>query len=61
MTTPEVIQVLLSKFHITDNPRKFALYEKVLDAGGKAGNSLCVRLLVYFVLYDLNLRTSFLI
>jgi Ras association domain-containing protein 1 len=27
-TTQEVIRILLSKFHITDNPRKFALYEK---------------------------------
>jgi len=27
-TSQEVIKVLLSKYHIMDNPRKFALYEK---------------------------------
>ena len=30
-TTQEVIKALLSKFKITDNPRKFALYEKVIE------------------------------
>lgn len=30
-TTQEVIRILLSKFHITDNPRKFALYEKTQE------------------------------
>jgi len=32
-TTAEVIRVLLAKYHITDNPRKFALYEKIAEAG----------------------------
>jgi len=27
-TTREVIRMLLAKFHIQDNPRKFALYEQ---------------------------------
>jgi Ras association (RalGDS/AF-6) domain len=36
-TTLEVIRVLLSKFHITDNPRKFALYEKTQQID-KTGN-----------------------
>ncbi|KAK2158040.1 hypothetical protein LSH36_178g03003 [Paralvinella palmiformis] len=34
-TTQEVIKALLSKFKITDNPRKFALYEKIAE-GDKA-------------------------
>ncbi|CDW53157.1 RA and C1 1 domain containing protein [Trichuris trichiura] len=32
-TTHEMIVSLLKKFHIADNPRKFALYERDLDAG----------------------------
>jgi len=38
-TSQEVIQVLLSKYHIMDNPRKFALYEKSAQPGqtGKLG------------------------
>jgi Ras association domain-containing protein 1 len=31
-----VIKVLLSKYHITDNPRKFALYEKREEHGKRA-------------------------
>ena len=31
-TTSEVIRALLQKFKITDNPRKFALYEKIFEA-----------------------------
>lgn len=30
-TSQEVIKVLLSKYHIVDNPRKFALYEKTVE------------------------------
>jgi len=30
-TTRDVIQTLLAKFHIQDNPRKFALYERLED------------------------------
>ena len=30
-TTSEVIRALLQKFKITDNPRKFALYEKIFE------------------------------
>jgi len=36
-TSQEVIKVLLSKYHIMDNPRKFALYEKTVHPG-KTGN-----------------------
>ncbi|KFD49447.1 hypothetical protein M514_09714 [Trichuris suis] len=32
-TTHEMIVSLLNKFHIADNPRKFALYERDLNAG----------------------------
>jgi len=32
-TSQEVIMVLLSKYHIMDNPRKFALYEKIAQPG----------------------------
>jgi Ras association domain-containing protein 1 len=35
-STQEVIQTLLSKFKITDNPRKFALYEKNQEQGKSA-------------------------
>ncbi len=34
-TAQEVIKALLQKFKITDNPRKFALYEKVANEGEK--------------------------
>jgi len=32
-TTEQVIRALLAKYKITDNPRKFALYEKVEQNG----------------------------
>jgi len=32
-TSQEVINVLLSKYHIMDNPRKYALYEKTALPG----------------------------
>lgn len=34
-TTKDVISMLLKKFHILDNPRKFALYEQELNEKGK--------------------------
>ena len=34
-TAQEVIRALLQKFKITDNPRKFALYEKIDEEGQK--------------------------
>lgn len=34
-STKEVIAMLLQKFHILDNPRKFALYEQQLNSKGK--------------------------
>lgn len=34
-TSKEVITLLLKKFHILDNPRKFALYEQELSSRGK--------------------------
>ena len=37
VTTKEVISLLLKKFHILDNPRKFALYEQELSLKGKIG------------------------
>ena len=40
-TSQEVIKVLLSKYHIVDNPRKYALYEKT-SRPGKTG-SFCDR------------------
>ena len=33
-STQQVIELLLSKFKITDNPKKFALYEKIEDEKG---------------------------
>jgi hypothetical protein len=36
-TTKDVISMLLKKFHILDNPRKFALYEQELNEKGKIG------------------------
>lgn len=35
-TVYEVIRCLLTKFRITDSPRKFALYEKTLNSDGKS-------------------------
>ena len=35
LTSKEVIHLLLKKFHILDNPRKFALYEQELSSRGK--------------------------
>ena len=35
-TAHEVIKVLLTKFYITDNPHKFALYEKHTSAEGES-------------------------
>ncbi|KAK3101340.1 hypothetical protein FSP39_002851 [Pinctada imbricata] len=35
ISTKEVISLLLKKFHILDNPRKFALYEQELSEKGK--------------------------
>lgn len=35
-STQEVIRALLTKFNITDNPRKFVLYEKIKIPGKKA-------------------------
>jgi Ras association domain-containing protein 1 len=32
-TTHEVIKALLKKFKVVDNPRKFALYERVYEQG----------------------------
>jgi Ras association domain-containing protein 1 len=34
-TAQEVIKALLHKFKITDNPRKFAVYEKIMEPGKK--------------------------
>lgn len=39
-TTKDVISMLLKKFHILDNPRKFALYEQELNEKGKIGGYL---------------------
>jgi len=39
-TTREVIGMLLSKFHIKDNPRKFALYEQMTDKNNDQGQGL---------------------
>ncbi len=39
-TTQEVIRALLQKFKITDNPRKFALYENILAGEGGKGKVL---------------------
>jgi len=36
-TSQEVIKVLLSKYHIMDNPRKYALYEKTALPGQTGG------------------------
>jgi Ras association domain-containing protein 1 len=51
-TAQEVIRALLAKFKITDNPRKFALYEKPI--GMKAGESIShfahQTLLIWFIL-----------
>lgn len=35
-TAQEVIRALLQKFRITDNPRKFALYERLNEDDGKS-------------------------
>jgi hypothetical protein len=43
-TSKEVISLLLKKFHILDNPRKFALYEQELSSRGKIGKSLLINL-----------------
>lgn len=32
-TTNEVIVIILNKFRVVDNPRKFALYERYLESG----------------------------
>lgn len=36
-TTKEVITGLLKKFHILDNPRKFAMYEQEFNDKNKLG------------------------
>jgi len=55
-TSQEVIQVLLSKYHIMDNPRKFALYEKTALPGNTGEDAFaCVFQTVtswYFSLCD---------
>jgi hypothetical protein len=33
----QVISILLRKFKVVSNPRKFALYEMDLDTGGMSG------------------------
>lgn len=43
-TTKDVISMLLKKFHILDNPRKFALYEQELNEKGKIGGYLTTAL-----------------
>jgi len=43
-TAQEVIRALLSKFKITDNPLKFALYEKNLG-NRKTGRTNCLLVL----------------
>ena len=61
-TVQEVIRILLGKFHIVDNPHKFALYERLetpVEGRKPTGKEIMIQDLVciilvlcYFSLYD---------
>ena len=48
ITAERVVEALLQKFRIVDNPHKFALYEKSVKEQGHGKKYLCLIFIISF-------------